>query len=90
MDDEGTQLVVCIDAGTFSFVDNDINACLPIIDCAVSSGLFAGNGGVALDESGHDLALELDSQRQRSDIKEKEVCGSFCFEILSSTSTTGC
>jgi len=36
-------------------------------------GLLCWNGGVTLDESGHDTTSSLDTKGKRSNIKEKEV-----------------
>ncbi len=36
-------------------------------------GLARGNGGVALDEGGHDAPLGLDAQRQRGHVEQQDV-----------------
>lgn len=35
--------------------------------------LFSGDGGVPLDEHGHDSACGLDAQRQRGHIQQQQV-----------------
>ena len=38
-------------------------------------GLLGGDGGVALDESGHDAASGLNTERERSDIEQEDLIG---------------
>jgi len=35
--------------------------------------LLGGDGGVALDQHGHDTSSGLDTQRQRSDVEQEQI-----------------
>jgi len=60
---------------TLTLIDRDINLSLVINLSGVHLGTSAGDGGVTRNDDGHDTAGGLDTEREGSDIKEKEILG---------------
>merc|ERR1711963_582899 len=59
--------------GSFSLVNLDGDSRLVVGVSRKGLGLLGGNGGVPLDQAGHDSAGGLDSKGERSDVEEKKV-----------------
>merc|ERR1711963_1050832 len=59
--------------GSFSLVNLDGDSRLVVGVSRKGLGLLGGNGGVPLDQAGHDSTGGLDSKGERSDVEEKKV-----------------
>ena len=59
--------------GPFALVDLHRDRALVVVGRAEDVLLLGRDGGVALDELGHDAAQGLDAQRQRRDVQEQDV-----------------
>ena len=51
----------------------DLHRRLHVLGGGEHLGAPGGDGGVALDELGHDAALGLDAERQRGDVEQQDV-----------------
>jgi hypothetical protein len=51
----------------------DLDRRLVVLGCREHLGTARGDGGVALDELGHDAALGLDAEGQRRDVQQEDV-----------------
>ena len=65
--------VVVLGPSTLTLVDLDQDTGLVVGVGREDLRLLRGDGGVPLDESGHDTTCGLDTKRERCDIKQKEV-----------------
>lgn len=61
-------------------IHNDVDGRLPVLHRRVRPGLAARDSGVALNEHRHLAALQLDTQGERSYVKQQEVgrAGKIC------------
>ena len=80
--DELSQLVVAHNGGLLALVDDNVDLRLPISDRRVRARFAAGDGGVALDQGRHELALQFNAERQRGDVQQEEVGGGLALQIL--------
>jgi len=64
-----------LSASTLTLEDLDENTRLVVSECGESLGLLGGDGGVALDESSHDTASGLNTDRERSDVEQQDLVG---------------
>jgi hypothetical protein len=51
----------------------DLDRRLVVVGGGEHLGALGRDGGVALDELGHDAALGLDAERQRGDVEQQDV-----------------
>jgi len=65
--------VVVLGHGSFTFEDLDEDTGLVVGVGGEGLGLLGGDGGVSLDQGGHDATSGLDTERERGDIEEKEI-----------------
>jgi hypothetical protein len=72
---ELAEKVVVLGAGTLTLEDLDQDTGLVVGEGREGLGLLGGDGGVALDEGGHDTTSGLDTERQRCDVEEKDLVG---------------
>jgi hypothetical protein len=72
---ELAEKVVVLGAGTLTLEDLDQDTRLVVGEGREGLGLLGGDGGVALDEGGHDTTSGLDTERQRCDVEKKDLVG---------------
>jgi hypothetical protein len=72
---ELAEKVVVLGAGTLTLEDLDQDTGLVVGEGREGLGLLGGDGGVALDEGGHDTTSGLDTERQRGDVEKKDLVG---------------
>merc|ERR1711957_1042389 len=73
LDLETVQQVVVLGAWTFALKDAHIDAALVVLAGRVVLCFPAWHRGVTRDDDAHDVALELDAERERSDVHEHNV-----------------
>ena len=69
------EVVVVLGPGTFTLVDLDQDTGLVVGVSPEDLRLLGGDGGVTLDEGGHDTTSGLDTEGKRGNIEEKEILG---------------
>jgi hypothetical protein len=72
---ELAEKVVVLSAGTLTLEDLDQDTRLVVGEGREGLRLLGGDGGVALDEGGHDTTSGLDTERQRCDVEKKDLVG---------------
>lgn len=72
---ELAEQVVVLGTGTLTLVDLDEHTGLVVGVGGEGLGLLGGDGGVALDQRGHDTTSGLDTERQRGDVQQQDLVG---------------
>ena len=72
---EGTEGVVVLGHGAFTFEDLDVDSGLVVGVGGEDLRLLGGDSGVALDEGGHDTTGGLDTEGEGGDVEEEETFG---------------
>jgi hypothetical protein len=67
--------VVVLRAGTFTLEDLDEHTGLVVGEGREGLGLLGGDGGVTLDERGHDTTSGLNTEGERRDVEKKDLVG---------------
>lgn len=70
---EVSEQLVVTDELTLTLEDLDLDSSLGVGGSGEDLGLLGGDGGVSVDQTGEDTAQGLDTERQGSDVKEKEI-----------------
>ena len=70
---EGAQRLVVASELTLALIDLDEHGRLVVFSGGEDLGTLGRNGGVAVDELGHDATLGLDAEGQRGHVDEQHV-----------------
>ena len=74
---ELAKVMIVLCHGPLALVHLDGDGGLVVRVCGEGLGLLGGNGGVPLDEAGHNSSSSLDTKRQRSHVQQEQIGDSF-------------